>query len=113
MARRPKTALVQLKIRMREPLRARLQKAAKASGISINREVVDRLERSFAQIDWAEAVIQNFQKSSDQEPADVHYDYVGPGEDAPSITRQLLDQMQSLNEQVAELRRQISPSKKA
>lgn len=47
MAARQKTATVQLKVRMKEPLRAQLEKAAKARGVSINADVVDRLENSF------------------------------------------------------------------
>src|SRR5262245_9631690 len=46
MARRDPTALAQLKVRMREPLRARLEQDAKRRGVSINAEIVDRLERA-------------------------------------------------------------------
>ena len=48
---RDPTAIVQLKIRMREPLRARLEEEAKFHGRSINSEVVDRLARSFERQD--------------------------------------------------------------
>ena len=48
---RDQTAMVQLKIRMREPLRARLEEEAKFHGKSINSEVVDRLGRSFERQD--------------------------------------------------------------
>ena len=44
---RPKTALAGMKIRLREPLRARLESAAKRSGTSLNKELVARLEQSF------------------------------------------------------------------
>ena len=44
-------AIVQLKARMREPLRARLEAAAKRRGVSLNAELVDRVERSFAKDD--------------------------------------------------------------
>jgi hypothetical protein len=37
----------QVKIRIKKPLRAQLEKAAKANGVSFNSEVVDRLEQSF------------------------------------------------------------------
>jgi hypothetical protein len=49
MAKKPRerTALVQLKIRMREPLRARLEEAALKRGVSINAEVVHRVEYTF------------------------------------------------------------------
>lgn len=46
MAPRKKTAIVQLKVRMKEPLRAKIEKAAKSKGVSINSEIVDRLEQS-------------------------------------------------------------------
>ena len=32
---------------MKEPLRAKIEKASKAQGMSMNREIVERLERSF------------------------------------------------------------------
>jgi hypothetical protein len=51
MARRKASATVQLKVRMKEPLRAQLEKAAKQRGISINSEIVDRLEQSQAMSD--------------------------------------------------------------
>jgi len=53
MAKKPRqrTALVQLKIRMREPLRARLEAEASSRGVSINAEVVDRLEYLFDRSD--------------------------------------------------------------
>jgi Arc-like DNA binding domain len=41
---RNKKAVVQLKVRMREPLRAKLEKAAKQKGISLNAEIVERLK---------------------------------------------------------------------
>ncbi len=48
MAQRKKTATIQLsKVRMKEPLRGQLEKAAKARGVSMNAEIVDRLDRSF------------------------------------------------------------------
>ncbi len=48
MARRAKSDTVQLKTRMKEPLRAKLEAAAEENGISLNAEMVQRLERSFA-----------------------------------------------------------------
>lgn len=51
MAKRDQTALVQLKVRMREPLRARMEQDAKRRGVSINAEIVDRLERSLDRAD--------------------------------------------------------------
>lgn len=47
MARRKKSATVDLKVRMKEPLRASLATAAKRRGVSMNAEAVDRLEQSF------------------------------------------------------------------
>ena len=47
MAQRKKTATVQLKVRMKEALRARIEKAAKASRVSMNSEILERLEQSF------------------------------------------------------------------
>ena len=47
MARRKKSATVQLKVRIKEELRARLEKAAKARDVSMNAEIGERLEKSF------------------------------------------------------------------
>jgi len=44
---RKKSATVDLKVRMKEPLRARLEKAAAQDGVSLNAEAVKRLEESF------------------------------------------------------------------
>ncbi len=46
MARKP-SATIQLKVRMKEPLRAKIERAAKRRGISLNSEIVDRLSLSF------------------------------------------------------------------
>ena len=46
MAKRKPTQIVQVGTRMPESLRARLEKAAKAAGVSLNGEIVRRLERS-------------------------------------------------------------------
>ena len=46
MAARKQTATVDLKLRMKEPLRASLAKAAKKRGVSLNFEAVERLGRS-------------------------------------------------------------------
>jgi hypothetical protein len=48
MKRKP-TQMVQAGARMQEGLRARLEKAAKARGVSLNAEIVHRLEESFDQ----------------------------------------------------------------
>jgi hypothetical protein len=45
--KRKSTAYVQFKARMQERLRAKLEHAAKQHGVSINAEIIDRLERSF------------------------------------------------------------------
>ena len=47
MPARPKTAVAGMKIRLREPLRARLEAAAKRRAVSLNKELVARLEQSF------------------------------------------------------------------
>jgi hypothetical protein len=47
MAKRKPTQIVQVGTRMPESLRASLDKAAKANGISLNAEIVQRLEDSF------------------------------------------------------------------
>jgi hypothetical protein len=52
MLNRSLDALVQLKARMREPLRARLESSAKRHVRSLNSELVDRLERSFQSEDF-------------------------------------------------------------
>jgi hypothetical protein len=47
MARRKKTATVQLKLRFREELRRKLERQAKGREVSLNNEIVRRLESSF------------------------------------------------------------------
>ena len=47
MARRKKSATVQVKVRIKEELRARLENAAKARDVSMNAEIGERLETSF------------------------------------------------------------------
>jgi hypothetical protein len=47
MAKRKTTDQVQINVRMREVLRAKLEQSAKKNYESLNREIVDRLERSF------------------------------------------------------------------
>lgn len=48
MPTRKKSETVQLKVRMKEPLRAQIEKSATERGVSMNNEMVDRLERSFS-----------------------------------------------------------------
>jgi hypothetical protein len=48
---RSEDAVVQLKARMREPIRAELEASAKRRGVSLNAELVDRVEKSFAEED--------------------------------------------------------------
>jgi hypothetical protein len=46
---RSKKATIDLKVRMKEPLRAAIAKAAKARGVSLNAEVVSRLEQTWSE----------------------------------------------------------------
>jgi hypothetical protein len=55
MPARKATAIVQLKVRMREDLRRRLEREANRRKDSINNEIVQRLEQSFLVPDVAEA----------------------------------------------------------
>ena len=57
MPERNDTAIVQLKVRMREPLRAQLEQAAKGTGHSMNAEILERLDRSFERQDLAVEVL--------------------------------------------------------
>jgi hypothetical protein len=54
---RDKTSLVQLKIRMRESLRARLEEEASFRGVSINAEAIDRLAYTFDRGDLLTQVV--------------------------------------------------------
>lgn len=47
MGKRKQSATIDLKVRMKEPLRAALEQASRKRGISMNAEAVSRLERSF------------------------------------------------------------------
>jgi hypothetical protein len=57
MVKRDQKALVQLKVRMREPLRARLEEEASLRGLSINAEIVDRVEYTFQRSDLLSEVL--------------------------------------------------------
>ena len=46
MVRRSKAATVNLKLRLKEPLRAAIERAARENGVSMNSEMVRHLERS-------------------------------------------------------------------
>jgi hypothetical protein len=48
MAKRSRSDTVQLKLRIKEPWRAKVEAAAKARGVSLNAELADRIERSFS-----------------------------------------------------------------
>lgn len=58
MAKRAKTAIVSLKVRVREHLRAKLEKSARTQGGSLNSEIVRRLERSFEEDTLAEDLVK-------------------------------------------------------
>src|ERR1700674_1254231 len=47
MAKRSKTAVANLKVRLRESLRSKIERAAKSRGVSMNAEMVDRIDESF------------------------------------------------------------------
>jgi hypothetical protein len=49
MPRRKETETVQVGLRVKEPLRAALEQAAEQRGVSMNAEIVRRLERSFTE----------------------------------------------------------------
>jgi hypothetical protein len=49
MGKRAKQATVDIGMRVKEPLRARIARTAKDRGVSMNAEMVDRLERSFSE----------------------------------------------------------------
>jgi hypothetical protein len=51
MAKRSATATAELKVRLREPLRAKVERAAKKHRVSMNAEIVTRLENSFIEVD--------------------------------------------------------------
>lgn len=44
---RKQSEIAQIKLRLKEPLRLAIEKAAKANGVSMNAEVISRLQRSF------------------------------------------------------------------
>ncbi len=48
MAERARSDTIQLKARMKEPLRAKLEEAAETKGVSLNAEMIHRLEQSFS-----------------------------------------------------------------
>ena len=57
MAKRKPTKIVQTGTRMPESLRVKLEKVAKTAGVSLNAEIVRRLERSFEWESLSQAVL--------------------------------------------------------
>lgn len=51
----------EIKIRLREPLRAKIERAAKRRGVSMNSEMIHRLDQSFFG-DWHRAATRDFIK---------------------------------------------------
>src|SRR5262249_22520015 len=51
MTKRPKAATVDIGLRVKEPVRARIERAAKDSGVSMNAEINSRLDSSFTKED--------------------------------------------------------------
>jgi Arc-like DNA binding dprotein len=47
MAKRSKTAKADIKIRLTEALRSKIERSARSSGISMNADMIERLDRSF------------------------------------------------------------------
>jgi hypothetical protein len=66
MKKRSKIATVHISTRMREPLRAKLETAAKARGVSLNTELVERLNRTFS------SAIENALGGADVRPIVLH-----------------------------------------
>ena len=50
--KRTKNEILQIGVRLPEGLRANIERAAKKRGVSMNREFVDRVERSFELSSW-------------------------------------------------------------
>jgi hypothetical protein len=66
MAARKKTDVIQLsKIRMREALRAKLARDAEKKGITLNAEIVDRLEDSYGKAARDAGIIDMLVKHND------------------------------------------------
>ena len=53
---RAKSATIDLKVRMKEPLRACIEEAAREHGVSMNAEIVNRLARTFREEETAYAI---------------------------------------------------------
>jgi hypothetical protein len=67
MVKRPQTAIVGLKVRMREPLRKLLEVAAKKRGVSLNAELVHRVNQSFVSESFKQIADQTFTHASEME----------------------------------------------
>jgi hypothetical protein len=66
MAARKKTDIIQLsKVRMREALRAKLARDAEKKGITLNAEIVERLEDSYGKAQRDAAIIDMLVKHDD------------------------------------------------
>lgn len=56
MATRPKAATVDIGLRVKEPMRARIERESKQRGISMNAAITDRLETSFTKEDMLDRI---------------------------------------------------------
>jgi hypothetical protein len=61
MSRKP-TEFVQFKLRIREALRRKIEKAAEKKDISANAEAVERIERTFAQDEASERMLSKIEE---------------------------------------------------
>lgn len=52
-----------LKLRFREELRVQIEEAARVNGISMNAEIIDRLQRSFTEADILKRIDQAVTRS--------------------------------------------------
>src|SRR3954447_14861831 len=64
MARKP-TDYVQFKLRIRESLRRRIEKAAAKKKVSANAEAIERIEKTFVQDEGQPAMIEMLKKMQD------------------------------------------------
>jgi hypothetical protein len=61
MPRREKTATAHISLRLKEPLRARLESDAREAGKSLNSEINRRLEQSIRDDDTGTVIIRAFE----------------------------------------------------
>jgi hypothetical protein len=94
VSKRPKSATVQVGLRLKEPLRAKLELEAKANGVSLNAEIVKRLELSLFSREITRDLLATVDKKLDR--------YQGMVDEAQKFATKAIERTQLIQDVIAE-----------